>query len=69
MKIYLEYGECPSCGQKVQPENSLDDINEEWCECEVCRLQWSLFHEDKNDKRDENEVGRKYRVGEITRKP
>lgn len=63
--IFLLYGECPECGAMCQPDYVGEVTTEEWVECEDCGIQWTLYHDDPNDKYDETEPGRKYRIGEI----
>lgn len=65
--VYLEYGECPKCGDHCQPEclDSEEDCDTEWVTCCNCRISWELYHEDPTDKRDETEPWRTYRIGAI----
>lgn len=62
---FLPYGQCPACGAMRQPDYMPPIRDIEYVVCCDCRLTWTLYHDDKNDKRDETETHRLYRIGDI----
>lgn len=63
---HLEYGNCPLCGESCQPE-IIDErySDDEYATCDDCNIIWSVAHEDTNDRLDDSEPWKTYRVYDI----